>query len=91
MIKTRGCFSQIQAGLVKTHLLFVGTAGLPRATLQRRVAGKEGCAVVGVDDVAAALLARTGSITTMKLQKLVFYSQAWHLAFTGGPLFPETI
>jgi uncharacterized phage-associated protein len=47
--------------------------------------------VAGVDDVAAALLARTGSITTMKLQKLVFYSQAWHLAFTGDPLFAETI
>jgi uncharacterized phage-associated protein len=44
-----------------------------------------------VDDVAAALLARTGPITTMKLQKLVFYCQAWHLAFTGSPLFPETI
>jgi uncharacterized phage-associated protein len=44
-----------------------------------------------VDDVAAALLARTGPVTTMKLQKLVFYSQAWHLAFTGSPLFGETI
>ncbi|MGH3914909.1 MAG: type II toxin-antitoxin system antitoxin SocA domain-containing protein [Pseudonocardiaceae bacterium] len=44
-----------------------------------------------VDDVAAALLTRTGAVTTMKLQKLVFYSQAWHLAFTGQPLFPETI
>ncbi|MGH3933066.1 MAG: Panacea domain-containing protein [Pseudonocardiaceae bacterium] len=47
--------------------------------------------MAGVDDVAAALLTRTGPVTTMKLQKLVFYSQAWHLAFTGSPLFPETI
>ncbi|MGQ0778219.1 MAG: Panacea domain-containing protein [Pseudonocardiales bacterium] len=47
--------------------------------------------MAGVDDVAAALLIRTGPVTTMKLQKLVFYSQAWHLAFTGSPLFPETI
>lgn len=47
--------------------------------------------MVGVNDVAAALLNLTGPITTMKLQKLVFYSQAWHLAFTGSPLFPETI
>lgn len=29
-----------------------------------------------VDDVAAALLTRTGPITAMKLQKLVFYCQA---------------
>jgi len=47
--------------------------------------------MVVVDDVAAALLAITGPTTTMKLQKLVFYSQAWHLAFTGAPLFPEQI
>jgi len=43
------------------------------------------------DDVAAALLAETGAVTTMKLQKLVYYSQAWHLAFTSEPLFGETI
>jgi uncharacterized phage-associated protein len=47
--------------------------------------------MAGVNDVAAVLLIRTGSITTMKLQKLVFYCQAWHLAFTGSPLFPEMI
>lgn len=47
--------------------------------------------MAGVDDLAAALLVQTGTITTMKLQKLVFYCQAWHLAFTGNPLFPETI
>jgi len=47
--------------------------------------------MAGANDVAAALLIRTGPMTTMKLQKLVFYCQAWHLAFTGLPLFPETI
>jgi uncharacterized phage-associated protein len=52
---------------------------------------KGGIQMAGVDDVAAALLARTGRIMTMKLQKLVFYCQAWHLAFTGSPLFPEEI
>lgn len=44
-----------------------------------------------VDDVAAAILARTGTITAMKLQKLVFYCQAWHLANTGSPLFSERV
>jgi uncharacterized phage-associated protein len=30
-------------------------------------------------------------ITNLKLQKLLYYSQAWHLAFTGEPLFYESI
>jgi len=44
-----------------------------------------------VDDVAAAILARTGVIDTWKLQKLTYYSQAWHLVWEGGRLFPERI
>ena len=43
------------------------------------------------NDVAAALLRETGAVTTMKLQKLVYYSQAWHLAFNSEPLFQDTI
>ncbi|PSB68506.1 hypothetical protein C7B61_00490 [filamentous cyanobacterium CCP1] len=32
----------------------------------------------------------TGSfISTLKLQKLVYYAQAWHLALYGNPLFEE--
>lgn len=42
-------------------------------------------------DVAAAILARTGSITRMKLQKLVYYSQAWQLVFHHAPLFEDRI
>jgi uncharacterized phage-associated protein len=30
-------------------------------------------------------------ITNLKLQKLVYYAQAWHLALKGKPLFPEHI
>jgi uncharacterized phage-associated protein len=30
-------------------------------------------------------------ITNLKLQKLLYYAQAWHLAFTGEPLFREEI
>lgn len=29
------------------------------------------------------------NITALKLQKLCYYAQAWHLVFTGGPLFEE--
>jgi uncharacterized phage-associated protein len=42
-------------------------------------------------DVAAYILASRGEMTTMKLQKLVYYSQAWHLAWDGEPIFPERI
>jgi uncharacterized phage-associated protein len=30
-------------------------------------------------------------IINLKLQKLLNYAQAWHLAFTAKPLFPERI
>lgn len=42
-----------------------------------------------VVDVATYILERTGTVTTMKLQKLAFYAQVQHLVTTGVPLFPE--
>ena len=42
-----------------------------------------------VVDVATYILERTGTMTTMKLQKLAFYAQVQHLVTTGVPLFPE--
>lgn len=47
--------------------------------------------MASVDDVAAAILANTGTVTTKKLQKLVYYAQAWHLVFVGEPLFPNQL
>ena len=50
-----------------------------------------------VNDVAAAIIAEFQrqypgeSITTLKLQKLVYYSQAWHLVWDEEPLFSERI
>lgn len=44
-----------------------------------------------VDDVAAAILAEHGPMQTMKLQKLVYYAQAWHLVKHGRPLFDNPI
>jgi len=44
-----------------------------------------------VNDVAAAILEETGPIDTFKLQKLVYYSQAWHLVWNDEPLFAEPI
>lgn len=42
-------------------------------------------------DVAAYILAQRGEMTAMKLQKLVYYSQAWALVWDERPLFAERI
>jgi uncharacterized phage-associated protein len=42
-------------------------------------------------DVAKYILERQGEISTLKLQKLVYYAQVWALASDGEPLFPDTI
>lgn len=34
---------------------------------------------------------KSGSMSAMKLQKLVYYSQGWHLVFEGEPMFPSVI
>jgi len=44
-----------------------------------------------VNDVAAAIVTRQGSMSTWKLQKLVYYCQAWHLVWDEEPLFPDAI
>lgn len=40
-------------------------------------------------DVAKYVIRRKHPLTTMKLQKLVYYCQAWSLAWDEVPLFPE--
>ena len=42
-------------------------------------------------DVAAYILKKTGAITAMKLQKLVYYAQAWSLVWDEKPLFHARI
>lgn len=42
-------------------------------------------------DVAAYILDELGSLPAMKLHKLVYYSQAWHLAWDNMPLFQDKI
>ena len=44
-----------------------------------------------VFDVAKYILEKQDSITTMKLQKLVYYSQAWSVVWDEKPLFGEKI
>jgi uncharacterized phage-associated protein len=47
--------------------------------------------MASVHDVAAYILKKRGSMTAMKLQKLVYYSQAWGLVWDEEPLFDESI
>lgn len=47
--------------------------------------------MVSVFDVAAYILNRQGPLTTMKLQKLVYYCQAWSLVWDEERLFKERI
>lgn len=47
--------------------------------------------MVSVFDVAAYILQQQGSMSTAKLQKLVYYCQAWSLVRDEEALFPEEI
>jgi len=42
-------------------------------------------------DVAAYILEQHGPMTAMKLQKLVYYSQAWSIVWDDNELFSEEI
>ena len=47
--------------------------------------------MVDVKDVAQYILDKQGGMTTWKLQKLVYYCQAWSLVWDDEPLFPDDI
>ena len=47
--------------------------------------------MTSVQDAALYILQQQGRMSAMKLQKLVYYSQAWHLVWEDAPLFPEQI
>ena len=47
--------------------------------------------MASVFDVAQYILQKQGKMTAMKLQKLVYYCQAWSLVWDEEPLFNETI
>jgi uncharacterized phage-associated protein len=47
--------------------------------------------MASVFDVAAYILKKQGGMTSMKLQKLVYYAQAWSLVWDEEPLFKEEI
>lgn len=46
---------------------------------------------VTITDVARIILEKTGPITTMKLQKLCYYSHVWHCFHLNQKLFKEEV
>ncbi|MFK0572773.1 Panacea domain-containing protein [Endozoicomonas sp.] len=48
-------------------------------------------ATVTVFDVAKYILVKRGDMSAMKLQKLIYYSQAWSLVWDDVPLFDNRI
>jgi len=46
---------------------------------------------VSAIDVAAYVLQKQGDMPVMKLQKLIYYSQAWSLVWDDKPLFQDRI
>lgn len=47
--------------------------------------------MANVFDVAQYILKKQGPMTAMKLQKLVYYSQAWSIVWDEKPIFNEKI
>ena len=47
--------------------------------------------MASVHDVAAAILRKHGPMTALKLEKLVYYCQAWALVWEEEPMFRERI
>ena len=47
--------------------------------------------MASVFDAAKYILSKTGSVSSWKLQKLIYYSQAWSLVWDDRPLFNERI
>lgn len=60
-----------------------------RHMVQRAPTGEK--CQVDVFDVSDYIIGKTGPVTTMKLQKLVYYSQAWSLVWDERPLFTSRI
>lgn len=74
----------------------LGTSG---ATIQVKLGGTASSHEISlysvfmssVHDVASYILRKQGSMSTWKLQKLVYYAQAWSLAWDEKPLFNARI
>lgn len=62
---------------------------LQKFRIMREDSRKEVSSMTSIFDVAAYIIQQKKTVSTWKLQKLCYYSQAWALAWTEKPLFSE--
>jgi uncharacterized phage-associated protein len=72
--------------LVHIDVCMKGDQPMSNVTLHRADGPEVSC-----HDVAAYILEKCGKMSAMKLQKLVYYCQAWSLVWDDRPMFPERI
>jgi uncharacterized phage-associated protein len=69
-----------------------GNQLLLRMLVTKSIDSAEGSSVMATAfDVAAYILGKKGTMTAMKLQKLLYYAQAWALVWDEKPLYDNTI
>lgn len=66
-------------------------ADRPRVSKTKKVPASRITAHVIADAIIEFCNRHGDPVTNLKLQKLLYYSQAWHLARFGTPLFPERL
>jgi len=66
-------------------------SGRPGDTPDQRTTDVRGDEVATASDVATYILERLGPMSAMKLEKLAYYSHAWHLVWEEEPLFSSPI
>lgn len=79
------------AGRVSQSSAVSGTTlPLSRQSRGRRVTANKLTAEIAADLIIDFCNEHGELITNLRLQKLLYYAQAWHLGLYGKPLFPET-
>lgn len=85
---TSGTKQELDCDPVKPYIVLEEYAGSYRMRVSH---SERGAFVPEVNDVATFILRERGPMSAMKLQKLVYYSQAWSLVWDERPLFDEPI
>jgi uncharacterized phage-associated protein len=83
------------ARVIDLHVAVGPSGGAIRVTLGNRAPSHESSLysvfMSSVHDVASYILRKQGSMSTWKLQKLVYYAQAWSLVWDEKPLYAARI
>ena len=77
--------------MLQMMLIIVNILTLKKYGTEEAIRYTGGNNMTTVFDVAKYILIKQGTMTAMKLQKLVYYCQAWSLVWDEEPLFNEKI